>query len=72
MKREILTPIAILALALLAAAGAPAVGVIVSNAAYGAETTVFTASLGAEGGKTGPAARFSRAAYGNDHSEACR
>jgi len=48
------------------------VGVIVSNAAYGAETTVFTASLGAEGGDTGPAARFSRAAYGKDHGEACR
>lgn len=69
MKREILIPVTILALALLAAAGAPAVGVIVSNAAYGAETTVFTASLGAEGGQ---AARFSRAAYGNDHGEACR
>jgi hypothetical protein len=69
MKREILIPITILALALLAAAGAPAVGVLVSNAAYGAETTVFTASLGTE---SDSAARFSRAAYGNDHGEACR
>jgi NAD(P)H-hydrate repair Nnr-like enzyme with NAD(P)H-hydrate epimerase domain len=72
MKREILIPITILALALLAAAGAPAVGVIVSNAAFGAETTVFTASLGAEGGDAASAARFLRAARANDHGEACR
>jgi hypothetical protein len=58
MKREILIPIAILALALVAAAGAPAVGVLASNAAFGAETTVFTASLGAEA-----KARFGRAGY---------
>jgi hypothetical protein len=70
MKREILIPIAILALALFAAAGAPAVGVIVSNAAYGAETTVFTASLGAEGGRT--ASHFSGAVHGNAYGEACR
>jgi len=48
MKREILIPIAILALALLAAAGAPAIGVFASNAAFGAEKTAMTASLAAE------------------------
>jgi hypothetical protein len=67
MKREILIPIAILALALLAAAGAPAVGVIASNAAYGAETTVVTASLGAEA-----EARLARAGYWNTRGVACR
>lgn len=72
MKREILIPIAILALALLAAAGAPAVGVFVSNAAYGAETTVFTASLGAEGGAAASDARLARAGYANTDGEACR
>jgi len=70
MKREILIPIAILALALLAAAGAPAVGVLVSNAAYGAEKTVFTASLGSACGDTG--SRLARAGYGTTHGAACR
>jgi len=72
MKREILIPIAILALALLAAAGAPAVGVLVSNAAYGAETTVFTASLGSACGDAGSSAGLARAGYGSTHGAACR
>ena len=72
MKREILFPVAILALALLAAAGAPVVGVLVSNAAFGAETTVFTASLGAEGGKSSPAAKISSAGHWNTSGQACR
>ena len=71
MKREILIPIAILALALLAAAGAPAVGVLVSNAAYGAETTVFTASLSARGGD-GSQACLSHATYRDIRGAACR
>jgi hypothetical protein len=72
MKREILIPIAILALALLAAAGAPAVGVIVSNAAYGAETTVLTASLGSKGGDAGSVARLVPTGCWMTHGAACR
>lgn len=69
MKREILVPVAILALALLAAAGAPAMGVLASNAAFGAETTVVTASLGAD---SGFAARFSSAGQWTTGGRACR
>ncbi|MDH3235885.1 MAG: hypothetical protein OEQ29_20360 [Alphaproteobacteria bacterium] len=72
MKREILVPVAILALALLAAAGAPAMGVLASKAAFGAETTVFTASLGADGGKSSLAARFAAAGHWNTSGQACR
>jgi len=50
MTRTILKPATILALALLAAAGAPAAGVLASNAAFGAGTTAMSASLGAEAG----------------------
>ncbi|HUT49256.1 MAG TPA: hypothetical protein VM325_07945 [Alphaproteobacteria bacterium] len=70
MKREILVPVTILALALLAAAGAPAMGVLASNAAFGAETTVVTASLGADG--RGLAAQFSSAGHWNTSGQACR
>jgi hypothetical protein len=60
MTREILKPAAILALALIAAAGAPAAGVLASNAAFGAEKTVVTASLGAEAGKSAFKARVTQ------------
>ena len=50
MRRSMLKPAVILALALLAAAGAPAAGVMASNAAFGAEKTDVSASPGAKAG----------------------